>query len=372
MSRIAAILSMIFLLSGCGAPSDTFRRPTEGYDPAEVSDRQWEAIDEPLVRLFGTPDEPLVPDEVELDLAKLQTAAGPPRWNTSGEEAGLYRRHCASCHGISGDGAGAAALLLNPYPRDFRPGLFKYHRSISGWAKPTDEDLDRTIREGNIGTGMPAFPDLTDAQRESLVEYVKYLTIRGETERFLAETAIDQKMLPVDRYELEDTIAFAWEDWNDATSPSQSSDPTVPEDLQPDADGRIDLSSLDEESIRRGFEFYKDENARCVECHGPEGRGDGEQTDLYDEWNKPKRRATEEATRAREALYRLPIIQARPRDFAEGAPRGGSLPVELYHRIHVGIGGTVMPAAGPTAGSTGVLTESQIWDVVRYVLSHSR
>lgn len=370
MPRIAAISLIAILLTGCGAPSDTFRRPTDGYDPAKVSERQWDAISEPLVRLFGTPDDPQLPDGIDLDLAKIQQAAGPARWDSTGEESGLYRRHCAACHGISGDGAGAAALLLNPYPRDFRPGLFKYHRSTSGWAKPTDEDLDRTIREGNIGTGMPAFRSLTDSQRAALIEYVKYLTVRGETERFLTETVIDQQIDPVDRYELEDEVAFAWDGWNIATS--QSSNPTVPEDLKPDADGRIDLAQLDKESIAQGFELYQDKNARCVECHGPNGRGDGEQTDLYDEWNKPKRRATEEATRKREALYRLPIVQARPRDFAEGAPRGGSLPTDLFHRIHVGIGGTVMPAAGATAGSPGVLDESQIWDVVRYVLSRSR
>ena len=44
----------------------------------------------------------------------------------------LFAQHCAACHGISGDGAGPTAALLDPYPRDFRNGVFKYMRKGTG------------------------------------------------------------------------------------------------------------------------------------------------------------------------------------------------------------------------------------------------
>ena len=55
---------------------------------------------------------------------------------------------------IVGDGAGPAAAVLDPYPRDFRNGLFKY-TSTAGGAKPLREDLLRTLQQGIPGTAMP-------------------------------------------------------------------------------------------------------------------------------------------------------------------------------------------------------------------------
>ncbi len=46
------------------------------------------------------------------------------------------------------------------------------------------------LRNGVPGTAMPSFDLLPDAQIESLVEYVKYLSMRGETEiRLIAAMA---------------------------------------------------------------------------------------------------------------------------------------------------------------------------------------
>jgi hypothetical protein len=41
----------------------------------------------------------------------------------------------------------------------------------------------------------------------------------------------------------------------------------------------------------------------------------------------------------------------------------------LYYRIHAGIKGTPMPAAGPSLGVKGVLTPEEIWHVVNYIRS---
>ena len=83
-----------------------------------------------LEDLFGTPDEPRLPKIIEEDpelaklvsLENLSLASGPAEDPTRG----LYRRHCAICHGVSGNGRGATAALSNPYPRDYRMGKFKF------------------------------------------------------------------------------------------------------------------------------------------------------------------------------------------------------------------------------------------------------
>ncbi|MCB6575180.1 c-type cytochrome, partial [Phascolarctobacterium faecium] len=37
----------------------------------------------------------------------------------------IYDRKCALCHGVNGDGTGAAAELVDPKPRDFTSGVYK-------------------------------------------------------------------------------------------------------------------------------------------------------------------------------------------------------------------------------------------------------
>ena len=80
---------------------------------------------------------------------------------------------------------------LEPYPRDFRNGVFKY-TSTAGGAKPVREDLLRTLRQGIPGTAMPSFRKLPDRRFDALVEYVKYLSIRGQTELYLLQAVVDE------------------------------------------------------------------------------------------------------------------------------------------------------------------------------------
>ena len=62
--------------------------------------------------MFGTPDEPAFPavEGIEagkiINLSHLKLAAGPVGSDEQGNPRGLYREHCAHCHGITGDGAG--------------------------------------------------------------------------------------------------------------------------------------------------------------------------------------------------------------------------------------------------------------------------
>lgn len=94
----------------------------------------------------------------------------------------IYRRNCLHCHGVSGAGDGPTAAFLYPPPRDYRRGLFKFTSTPNG-ARPAREDLTRTVKNGLHGTSMPAFEALlSDDEIAQVVDYVVFLSIRGETE----------------------------------------------------------------------------------------------------------------------------------------------------------------------------------------------
>lgn len=87
-----------------------------------------------------------------------------------------YEKQCAACHGIAGDGAGDAAYLLYPRPRDFTTGQF---RLVSTWESvPTDDDLFRTISRGMPGSAMPPWSHLPEETRWGLVHYIKTFSKR--------------------------------------------------------------------------------------------------------------------------------------------------------------------------------------------------
>ena len=101
----------------------------------------------------------------------------------------LYRNHCLHCHGVSGAGDGPTAAFLYPRPRDYRKGIFKFTSTRTG-AKPTRDDLRKTIRNGLHGTSMPAFEALmSPAEIEQVVDYTIFLSMRGETELALIDEA---------------------------------------------------------------------------------------------------------------------------------------------------------------------------------------
>lgn len=77
--------------------------------------------------------------------------------------ARVYARFCAACHGTSGEGDGPGAADLDPSPRDFTQGQFRFRTTASGQL-PADRDLDRTIRKGLPGTAMPAFGEMLSGQ----------------------------------------------------------------------------------------------------------------------------------------------------------------------------------------------------------------
>src|SRR5262249_10505459 len=102
-------------------------------------------------------------------------------------------QQCMHCHGVSGDGDGPTATFLWPPPRDYRPGIFKFTSTSgsSNGSKPTRDDLRRTLRMGIPNTSMPSFTSLlSDNEIEQVIDYVMFLSMRGETELNLISEAV--------------------------------------------------------------------------------------------------------------------------------------------------------------------------------------
>src|SRR5262249_42608923 len=98
---------------------------------------------------------------------------------------GLYRQHCMHCHGLTGDGRGPTAKWVNPHPRDYRQGIFKF-QSVDQQGNPNRpprrDDLHRTLHEGVEGTAMQSYNMLTEHELHALVSYIIFLSVRGEAE----------------------------------------------------------------------------------------------------------------------------------------------------------------------------------------------
>lgn len=366
-----------------------------------VADTRW-ALDE----LFGTPDDPKLPEAITSDddlktlisVENLQAASG----HESIEGRGLYRTHCARCHGITGNGRGETAALVEPYPRDYRPGIYKFKSTARG-AMPLKSDLARLIKHGIAGSSM--VPDyqlpngkvgpLDDDTINKLVDYVIYLTIRGQVERAAydaaameldleagdriinpAEATTNKEKFDEDWGLITDTVAEAAGAWLDAED--QVVDVEIPENL-PIPSNHEELTKMlagDQgaeltKSIERGRELFVGTVASCSKCHGATGRGDGQEAD-YDDWTKdwtiragvkPDDLKSLTPLIARGAL---PPKTIKPRNFEEGVFRGGEAPEDLYRRLKQGIAGTPMPAVTLQEGQ---LEEEDVWHLINYVRS---
>ena len=108
----------------------------------------------------------------QADLAKAEKGPLPatPELLARGKE--LYETLCVRCHGEKGDGKGDFARFMNPKPRDFTAGTYKFHMTPSG-SIPQDVDIYRTITIGVKKSSMPAWFVLPSQDRWALVHYVK-------------------------------------------------------------------------------------------------------------------------------------------------------------------------------------------------------
>jgi mono/diheme cytochrome c family protein len=87
----------------------------------------------------------------------------------------LYVSQCARCHGLEGrgDGPGAGSPTFAQPPRDLVAGRYRFVSTTNLVA--SDGDLTRTIRNGLVPAGMPAFGELSDEQVVSLVAVLSHL-----------------------------------------------------------------------------------------------------------------------------------------------------------------------------------------------------
>jgi mono/diheme cytochrome c family protein len=380
-----ALMLLIASLAGCIRTEATFRENAvfqlkqERESREELSAERKQEIAQVLSGLFGTPDKPNVPKlgDVEigkvLDIKKLEFASGAVGRDERGRAHGLYREHCAHCHGVTGDGAGPTASFLNPYPRDYRMGAFKFKSTPKG-IKPTHEDLKRILIDGIPGTAMPSFKVLPDNEVEALLHYVRYLSIRGEVERGLllyatTELTAEDRLLDISASSgireqtaaIREEVGIVVEKWLIAESMA------TPVPARPKRDAR-DLVA----SIKHGRELFYGPIANCIKCHGDSALGDGQTTD-FDDWTKELEPTNSDALKAYSSLGKF-VLQPRnirPRDLRQGVYRGGRRPIDLYWRVHNGIEGTPMPGVlikpeGAPPETKG-LTPPDIWALVDYV-----
>ena len=205
----------------------------------------------------------------------------------------VYRARCAGCHGSTGDGNGPAATFLFPRPRDFTLGVFKFRTTPSG-SLPTDGDLYRTLTRGIRWTAMPTWHELPGKERLAVIAFIKTFSKRWKEEK-----------------------------------------PEPPEVIG-------DAPKATPMLIARGKDLYQ--KAKCFQCHGESGKGDGESApDLIDD-------------------LKFPI---RPTDLIRGQLKGGSTARDIYRTMTLGLDGTPMPSFADA------LSDEERWAVSYYVLSLS-
>jgi mono/diheme cytochrome c family protein len=228
---------------------------------------------------------------------------------------------------------------------------------------------------------MPSFALLSADDLDALVDYVIYLSTRGEVERRLASAAIDE--LDYDATRPDDDLMLTSTQATEGAEVVESVVQRVDADWQ--AVDRINKTpTMPElagdalmESVSRGKEIFHGQVANCVGCHGSAGNGNVPTLD-YDDWAKEYSTKLGLTPTDREAMRPFRDAGAprprpiRPRNLQDGVFRGGGDAESLYHRISQGIAGTPMPAVEIVDQPNGTgLTMDQVWDLVRYVQSLS-
>jgi mono/diheme cytochrome c family protein len=305
---------------GLGSEQGDFGRNAEVDIPFEQDLREYEAQLGPglAAAIRAASEEWFAPGSEKLE------ASGVLDLHLLPTGQAVYEQHCVGCHGASGDGAGPAARYLAPRPRNFRKGMFKFTSTESG-ARPQRRDLFQSITRGLAGSSMPSFRLLPEEKRWALVEYVRYLSMKGELEQVLLDDAWENEELP-DAAEYAEIVLERWH-------------PDTLRTLHPGAPE----PARDQASVERGRALFTDPaKGSCFTCHGTGGRGDGPTAgDYQDDWGYP----------------------IRPRDLTAGVFRAGAAGEDLYRTIATGIKGT------PMGSFQDALTPLEIWDLVHFVQS---
>jgi cytochrome c oxidase cbb3-type subunit 2 len=224
----------------------------------------------------------------------------------------IYERYCVGCHGVDGDGKGEAARFLDPKPRDFRRGLFKFV-SVEAGKLPRDDDLLKTITRGLRGTSMPSFRFVPEEERRAVIQYLK---------TFAAER---------------------WAENAPGALIARSRDPY---------DASLDDPKPVADAIAKGRDAYH--AIGCAGCH-------------------PSYLPADEFTRVSGQKLRRdadrPILTEdawghwiAPPDFTRRTTRASFTVDEIYGTITAGIGGAAMP-------TMSAVSEEQRWQIAYYVRS---
>ena len=235
----------------------------------------------------------------------------------------LYARHCAGCHGTSGDGNGVAASFLFPKPRNFRFGKFRLVSTKN--SVPSQADLEAVLVRGMPGSSMPSWRHLKTEERSLLIQEIYRLTGEGARDRYIENLKKEQGLTEeeIKAADVQEEIAAF------VKSRATTGDPVPAASLGPSSPT----------AIAQGKEHFARQG--CVSCHGNEGKGDGVKKMIDDEG-----------------------FPTRPRDLTRGIYKGGHDPASLLLRISRGMPGTPMPSA-PT------LTEEQVVEMVHFLRSLS-
>jgi cytochrome c oxidase cbb3-type subunit I/II len=223
------------------------------------------------------------PQEIEITDVTLPRSS---EWIAYGKE--VYERRCIGCHGEKGDGNGpAATFLFNQRPRNFSAGVFKFR--LTQKPIPTDGDLLRTITRGRL----------------AVIQYIKY-------------------ELAVDRSDPSKPYAYFIEE--PPTQPLYIGQPPAPS----------------QDMLAHAKDVWQ--NAKCWECHGQTGKGDGEKAaGLKDDFGFP----------------------VRPADLTSGQFKSGPSVQDIFRTMSTGLSGTPMPSYRDS------LSEQDRWALAHYVLSLS-
>jgi mono/diheme cytochrome c family protein len=119
----------------------------------------------PILALFAT--------TLSLLLAGAASAAGDAAAGKA-----TFTTLCVSCHGEGGKGDGPVGAMLQPPPRDFTVGDFKFDTNDDGKAG-TDADLKAVISQGAAAFGgsplMAPNPSLSDDDIANLIAFIRSL-----------------------------------------------------------------------------------------------------------------------------------------------------------------------------------------------------
>jgi high-affinity iron transporter len=112
--------------------------------------------------------EQLSADERWSIVSWLNRLRGPDAGVMAGGE-GVWLQRCASCHGVAGGSNGPMSASLSRTPRELS--------SFAWQAERSDAQIAQAIREGVAGSPMPAARELTEAEIDGLVAWVRTLSI---------------------------------------------------------------------------------------------------------------------------------------------------------------------------------------------------